>query len=158
MRALVLGLLAMGAAGCGDCLPDCALGYEPVPHTCSCRPLPDAGTTDAPKAEPLASCAPAVGCVAGARCVEGCPRYRVTSSVPPVGVCTVPGRDSCGCGVVADPCETPGTFCLMPACCDFEGICVTAEERAAICARPEGAHFDCTTTDAAPCDADLCIP
>jgi hypothetical protein len=35
----------------------------------------------------------------------------------------------------------------MPACCDFDGICVTPSERAAICARPEGAHFDCSSTD-----------
>jgi hypothetical protein len=35
----------------------------------------------------------------------------------------------------------------MPACCDFEGICVTPSERAAICARPEGAHFDCSSVD-----------
>jgi hypothetical protein len=37
----------------------------------------------------------------------------------------------------------------MPACCDYEGICVTPTERAAICLRPEGAHFDCTAQDAA---------
>jgi hypothetical protein len=36
----------------------------------------------------------------------------------------------------------------MPACCDYEGICVTPSERAEICSRPEGAHFDCSGVDA----------
>jgi hypothetical protein len=45
----------------------------------------------------------------------------------------------------------------MPACCDYEGVCVTPAERAAVCARPEGAHFDCTgTTDAGADAAALC--
>jgi hypothetical protein len=35
----------------------------------------------------------------------------------------------------------------MPKCCDYEGICVTPDERVAICARPEGSRFDCTTVD-----------
>jgi hypothetical protein len=36
----------------------------------------------------------------------------------------------------------------MPACCDYEGLCVTPGERAEICSRPEGAHFDCSAIDA----------
>jgi len=155
MRILFLALSTMVAAGCGDCFADCAEGYEIVPHTCSCRRVADAGLAPA---APLASCALAVGCTAGSTCIEGCPGFGTSSSVPAAGICSVPGRDSCGCGVVADPCETPGTTCLMPACCDYPGICVTPDERVAICARPEGAHFDCTATDAGICDASQCIP
>jgi len=35
----------------------------------------------------------------------------------------------------------------MPTCCDYQGICVTPAERADICSRPEGAHFDCSGAD-----------
>jgi len=150
MRILTLALLAMVVAGCGDCFVDCAVGYEVVPNTCTCRPVPDAGVADASvaKGAPLASCVPASGCAAGSTCIEGCPASRMSTPAPAVGVCSVPGRDACGCGAVADPCDTSGTVCLMPACCDYPGICVTPEERGAICARPESAHFDCPTSDA----------
>lgn len=96
-----------------------------------------ADAADAPIA-PLASCTPTASCGAGSDCITGCP-----TSGPERGVCSVPGRDMCGCGAVLDPCETPGTVCLMPACCDYKGVCVTPAERADICSRPEGARFDC---------------
>lgn len=134
------------------CFPECVPGYEPVPNACICRPIKDAGGSDAPSdqaetgdaAETLASCAPGTTCGAGSLCIEGCPSSANPSIGAVPGVCGVPGRDTCGCGVIADPCDTPGTVCLMPACCDHAGICVTPTERAAICARPEGAHFDCS--------------
>jgi hypothetical protein len=46
----------------------------------------------------------------------------------------------------------------MPACCDYDGICVTPAERAAICARPEGAHFDCASDAGAVTDATPLCP
>lgn len=165
-RLIVISVLAF-AASCSTskCYPNCAQGYEPIPNGCGCRPAQDAGRFDAPvdqtegrdtggqaeggdSGSALASCAPATGCGTGSTCIEGCPSSARPSigSVP--GICSVPGRDSCGCGAALDPCTTPGTVCLMPACCDYEGICVTPPERAAICARPEGAHFDCSSVDA----------
>ena len=154
MRILGLALLAVMTAGCGDCAVDCAIGYEVIPGTCNCRPIPgyDAapapGNDAAPAGGPLASCVPGSLCADGSRCIEGCPHLQGFSPNPANGICGVSGRDGCGCGVVFDPCDTPGTSCLMPACCDYQGICVTPDERAAICARPEGSRFDCTTVDA----------
>jgi hypothetical protein len=82
-------------------------------------------------------------CPAESSCVQGCP-FGSGPLIPNVGgVCSVAGRESCGCGLVPVPCTTPGTECLMPACCDYSGICVTPEERAAICNGPDGVRFDC---------------
>ena len=146
-----LALLACvtAAPGCGKCIADCADGYEPIPNSCSCRPILDAGSADssadtasaadATDAGALASCLLGTNaCGTGSTCIQGCPN---TGSL--AGVCSVPGRDTCGCGGVLDPCDTPGTVCLMPACCDYMGICVTPAERVAICARVESGHFDC---------------
>jgi hypothetical protein len=147
--ALALLSLVAAAAGCGECIPDCADGYAPVPDSCSCRLIHDAAapdnstdtsdTTDAGAGETLASCRLGTNtCGTGSTCIQGCPNAGSLA-----GVCSVPGRDTCGCGAVLDPCDTPGTVCLMPACCDYRGICVTPAERAAICARHESGHFDC---------------
>lgn len=147
------------AAACGECIADCADGYEPVPNSCSCRPIQDAGSADrsadttadaasnadATDAAMLASCLLGTNaCGTGSTCVQGCP-----NAGSQVGICSVPGRDTCGCGGVLDLCDTPGTVCLMPACCDYQGICVTPAERAAICERVEGARFDCAAVTAA---------
>jgi hypothetical protein len=164
------GLIAIGAifavlagASCksSKCSVDCAAGYEPVLNACACRPVADAGTdrgsvgsdgssspdsSDAARDRGLlASCEPGSSCGSGSTCIEGCPASVRASIGSEGGICSVPGRDSCGCGAVLDACQTPGTVCLMPACCDYEGICVTPAEHAAICARPEGAHFDCAS-------------
>ena len=147
MKILGLALLAALAAACSSrCYPDCIYGYEPVPGECTCRPIPDSGA--GPAGGPLASCVPGSTCADGSRCIEGCPYASGFSANPANGICGVPGRDTCGCGAVLDPCSLPGTVCLMPKCCDYEGICVTPDERVAICARPEGSRFDCTTVDA----------
>jgi hypothetical protein len=122
------------APACGQC--KCLLIYDGA--------APDSSTdtgdaTDAGAGETLASCLLGTNtCGAGSACIQGCPN---TGSL--AGVCSVPGRDTCGCGAVVDLCDTPGTVCLMPACCDYQGICVTPAERAAICARVESGHFDC---------------
>ena len=157
---MVAGAVLAGLAGAGcksRCQIDCALGYEAVPDACSCRPIPDAGmdrnASDAAGGKdaatgdggPLASCVPGGTCGTGSTCIEGCPASARPSIGAVGGICSVPGRDTCGCGAVLDTCQTPGTVCLMPACCDYEGLCVTPTERAAICARPEAVHFDCTT-------------
>ena len=106
----------------------------------------DAATDATVDAATLKACAPNVPpCGAGRTCILGCARDN-----PERGVCSFPDRDSCGCGAVLDECETPGTTCLMPACCDYPGVCVTAVERAAICGRPEGAGFDCVTASQGP--------
>jgi hypothetical protein len=172
MIGAVLAVLAIASCKSSKCSVDCAPGYEPVPNACACRLVADAGAdlngsdaSDGSSAAdgsdagsdrgPLASCEPGSSCGSGSTCIEGCPAS-VKSSIGSVGgICSVPGRDTCGCGAVLKTCQTAGTSCLMPACCDYDGICVTPAERAAICARPEGAHFDCTSdagaaTDAAP--------
>jgi hypothetical protein len=154
----VVSLLLASSCSTSKCLPDCIPGYEPVPNACSCRPVQDAGIKDATAEqmetgnaeEALGSCTPDAGCGSGSLCIGGCPSSAMPSIGAAGGICSVPGRDTCGCGAVLDPCTTPGTVCLMPACCDYEGICVTPAERAAICARPEGAHFDCFSFDAGP--------
>ena len=90
---------------------------------------------------PLGHCSPGKPtdqCPSSSLCVEGCP-----SQGPAGGVCSVPGRESCGCGVVLQPCTTPGLNCLMPSCCDYEGLCVTPEEQATICAGPDAVRFQC---------------
>ena len=153
---VVTVLVLAGSCSTRKCNVDCIQGYEPIPSGCGCRPVPATGGLDASvdqaeggdSGSALASCEPATGCGAGSTCIGGCPSSAKPSigSVP--GVCSVPGRDTCGCGAVLAPCTTAGTTCLMPACCDYEGICVTPSERAAICARPEGAHFDCSSVDA----------
>jgi len=160
MRCWALLSFVMAAPGCGECIADCADGYEAVPNSCSCRPIQDAGSADssadtaadaassadATDAATLASCLPGTNaCGASSTCVQGCP-----NAGSQTGVCSVPGRDTCGCGGVLDPCDTPGMVCLMPACCDYQGICVTPAERAAICARVEGARFDCAAADPSP--------
>ena len=163
MRQPILCLLLLSfvaaSPSCRECMASCAYGYEPIPDSCSCRPILDGGandsnadtaadaaTADATDAATLASCLPGTNaCGAGSSCIQGCP-----NAGSPAGVCTVPGRDTCGCGGVLDPCSTLGTVCLMPACCDYQGICVTPAERAAICARVEGARFDCTAAGPSP--------
>lgn len=163
---IALGALAavLAAPGCksSKCYPDCVAGYEPVPNACTCRPVADAATdgassdaTDestvldaASDGSPLGSCVPGSVCGPGSTCIEGCPASAKPAIGSVGGICSVPGRDTCGCGATIDTCTTPGTVCLMPACCDYEGICVTPAERAAICARPESAHFDCSSIDA----------
>ncbi len=141
MKLLVLALLAVLTASCGKCAVDCAPGYEVIPNTCDCRPI---AYTDGSAGTPLGACSSSGTCLYGLPCIEGCPASRLGVTNAPGGICGMGGRDTCGCGGVDDPCETAGTVCLQPACCDYQGICVTPEERVAICARPEAIHFDCS--------------
>jgi hypothetical protein len=107
-------------------------------------PSPDAGVSfDA--GAPLGPCRPgaADACPVGSSCVQGCPNVSSPTLTTPGGLCSVPGRESCGCGVVLSPCTTAGMGCLMPACCDFEGLCVTPAERVAICSGPDALRFNC---------------
>jgi len=94
---------------------------------------------------PLAHCIPAEphGCVSGSKCVEGCPSSQSPQISAAGGICSVPGREACGCGVADMPCTSPGFKCLYPSCCDFEGLCVTQAERADICAGPDAPRFAC---------------
>jgi hypothetical protein len=96
-------------------------------------------------ATPLAHCVPgeASSCVTGSHCVEGCPSNLLPSGVARGGICTGVGRESCGCAANPAPCTTPGLECLLPACCEAEGVCVTPEERTAICAGPDAVRFAC---------------
>jgi hypothetical protein len=142
MRLVVAVLIGMLAASCTECYVDCAIGYEQIPHSCSCRPIPYSGGAPG---TPLGSCMADATCLFGLTCIEGCPSSRLGLADPIAGICSIAGRDTCGCGAVDDTCETAGTVCLKPACCDYQGVCVRPEERAAICARPEGAHFDCAS-------------
>jgi hypothetical protein len=77
-------------------------------------------------------------CRSGSECVQGCLNRLPT----PGGVCSVSGRESCGCGVIPSPCTTPGLVCLT--CCDSAGLCVTPAEKAIVCAGPDSARFDCS--------------
>jgi hypothetical protein len=132
--ALLLGIWLWGCSSSSN---------EPSVH-------PDAGAThgdaaaeapvDAPS-EGLGPCAPnaADACGASSVCVEGC----AIAGKPVGGLCTVPGRPRCACGIVASPCESPDLDCLLPACCDLEGLCVTAAEKAKICAGPDAFRFAC---------------
>lgn len=92
-------------------------------------------------AGPYPSCDPAQGgaCGEGSFCREVCP-----GDGSAVGFCTIPDRDSCGCGGVFDPCDTAGTTCLMPSCCDYWGLCVTPDEGDSICDGLFAEHFDCS--------------
>jgi len=139
-----LGLVALVVAiGCGSSLQRPADGAA---GTGGGDDGGNDGAADAPPAATLMACAPNVPpCGAGRTCILGCARDN-----PERGVCSFPDRDSCGCGAVLDECETPGTTCLMPACCDYPGVCVTPVERAAICARPESAGFDCGNASQGP--------
>jgi len=142
MRIVGLVLIALALDGCSKCAVDCAEGFEVVPDSCDCRPIPYSGETSTP----LAPCGADSTCYYGLTCIEGCPASKLPSGTSAGGICSMGGRDKCGCGALADACETPGTSCLMPACCDYQGLCVTPAERATICARPEGVHFDCSKT------------
>lgn len=82
-------------------------------------------------------------CSSGSICVEGCP-YGWNSNIPSTGgVCSVPGRESCGCGAFLQPCTTVGLHCLFPSCCDFLGVCVTDAEERALCAGADAVRFRC---------------
>ena len=124
-------LLGLALAGC---------------HTAAAN-APDASGDAAPDAAPaeaLGHCDPlGAPCSGGVECVEGCPFSVRPGAGPRGGLCRVPGREQCGCGIVPSPCTTPGLDCLMPACCDDEGLCVTPQEKATICAGPDAFRFDC---------------
>ena len=151
---LALAFLSLVAAAppCDQCKCGLILDAAAVDSSADAA-TNDASAADATEAGTLASCLLGTnGCGAGSTCVQGCPNAGSLA-----GVCSVPGRDTCGCGGVLDPCDTPGTVCLMPACCDYQGICVTPAERAAICARVESGHFDCTgaTDDLLPLSSSV---
>jgi hypothetical protein len=125
--------------GSGDAsLSDAAL---PIAGPPDAGAAPDADAALPAEAEVgLDPCIPDAGgaCPAGSICVEGCPR-----PTSPGGLCTVPGRERCGMGIVPNPCTTPGLDCLYAACGDLEGLCVTPTERARICAGPDAVRFAC---------------
>ena len=109
---------------------------------------PDGGDEDVAGTEAgavLGPCAPGGqdACPAGSMCVQGCPSSGAAGAKPPGGLCSAPGRESCGCGIIPSPCTTPGLDCLLPACCDNQGLCVTPQEKATICAGPDAFRFAC---------------
>ncbi len=105
--------------------------------------LRDAGGRDAIAcAAPLERCGDEVPCCeAGSECVDPCRTG---------GLCSVPGRDGCGCLESLDECETPGTTCLFTPC-DAPGVCVTHEEMRAICEAGAPPCFECPS-----CGDGLC--
>jgi hypothetical protein len=106
-------------------------------------PSEDAAADVAPVAA-LGHCDPlGAPCGGGVECVEGCPVSARPGAGPRGGLCRVPEREQCGCGIVPYPCTTPGLDCLMPACCDDEGLCVRPQEKAMICAGPDAFRFAC---------------
>jgi hypothetical protein len=109
----------------------------------------DAESKDGPlesgTSAPLVHCRPGQDdqCPSRSVCVEGCP-FGFQSKIPsPGGICSVPGREPCGCGAFDQPCTTPGLHCLYPSCCDFPGICVTPDEETAICKGSDAVRFAC---------------
>lgn len=77
-------------------------------------------------------------CGQASSCITGCP------SKGGGGLCSVAGREMCGCGIIDQPCTTPGLECLYPSCCDYQGLCLTPAERQAVCSGPLAAQFNCT--------------
>ena len=77
-------------------------------------------------------------CGQGSSCIVGCP-YQGNG-----GLCSVVGREACGCGAIDQPCTTPGLECLYPSCCDYQGLCLTPDERQAVCDGPLAEKFNCT--------------
>jgi hypothetical protein len=136
--------LALGVALAG-CHANSPVGPKADAGDANQRDEADEMSLDAPPGEALGHCVPGPNeCVAGAVCVQGCiPRAYPGTGKPVGGLCTFPGRERCGCGIVPAPCTTPGFDCLSPACCDFEGLCVTPEEKAVICAGPDAFRFAC---------------
>jgi hypothetical protein len=106
---------------------------------------PDAAPDAVTNSKPLEHCVPgdASACGSQSHCVEGCPSSALPAGNASGGICTGAARESCGCGVNPTPCTTPGLECLLPSCCDYEGLCVTPEERAAICKGPDAVRFAC---------------
>jgi hypothetical protein len=143
-----------GRIGCrwalliGAALASCD-SHAPTARDASVDAAPDAALDDAAPhaapAEALGHCDPLAAnpCLGGVECVEGCPYSARPGAGPRGGLCRVPGREQCGCGIIPDPCTTPGLDCLMPACCDDEGLCVTSQEKATICAGPDAFRFEC---------------
>ncbi|MEL6179549.1 MAG: hypothetical protein AAFS10_11380, partial [Myxococcota bacterium] len=92
----------------------------------------DMSDTDGPPSAMFERCDQDGVCGPDSRCVgRDC-----TEGADALGLCTLPERSSCGCGVLWQDCETAGTTCLA-AGCDHEGLCVTPEEMRVICAAPE---------------------
>jgi len=132
--------------GCCSCSPGVRSGdlvctdqlcYAPAPAPAP--PAPDAGILVGCSGEgdPL--------CGKGSSCIEGCPDKGGG------GLCSVVGRETCGCGaIVYQPCTTPGLQCLYPSCCDFQGLCLTPAERQAVCSGPLAAKFNCTSAVGSP--------
>jgi hypothetical protein len=150
-------ILSLGLAGCGSRTGNDLAGLWPMGAPDGAGGGPDADAHDAlvntdgppnevpPLIAPLSHCVPGEPsrCPADSSCVAGCP-YGQNASIPTAGgLCSVPGRESCGCGAVVQPCTTQGSTCLMPSCCDNEGLCVTPDEQAAICAGPDAVRFQC---------------
>ncbi len=163
----VLVLVALGCGGrsvsfrlTADAGPDCstascapALCGESCTSPCGCCScIPgergeDLICTDrgcyAPAAAPDAGMLAACGsqgdpaCGQGSSCVVGCPFQGGG------GLCRIAGREMCGCGAADQPCTTPGFECLYPSCCDYEGLCLTPDERQTVCSGPLAAKFDC---------------
>jgi hypothetical protein len=106
---------------------------------------------DANTGSPFGHCAPTRrDCPSGSFCVEGCPHGFGNNIPNQGGICSVPGRESCGCGAISQPCTTPGLHCLRPSCCDFPGLCVTVAEENAICAGPDAVRFACGSQSDVP--------
>lgn len=143
---------AIGAGG-SSTSGDASLGTGGVVASGGSDGMPsDAGMNDGSRESgavdagtPLAHCTPSQSdqCPSRSVCIEGCP-FGFMSSIPsPGGLCSVPGREPCGCGADDQPCTTPGFLCLYPSCCDFLGVCVTPDEKTAICQGPDAVRFAC---------------
>lgn len=121
-----------------------ALDSETPETSDSMTTVRDARTDDRmTPAAPLTHCLPssAAPCESGSICVEGCPSNPALPD--PGGICSVPGRETCGCGAMPQPCTSAGLDCLMPSCCDYPGLCVTPDEKDVICGGPDALRFDC---------------
>ena len=172
----VLGLLALGCAnrpvslrqtadagsncatvGC-SAPPLCSQGCTAPCGCCLCTPGERSGDlvcTDqgcygpvaaAPDAGILVACSGEGDplCGQGSSCIGGCPLKGGG------GLCSVAGRETCGCGIIDQPCTTPGLECLYPSCCDYQGLCLTPDERQTVCAGPLAAKFNCAPAVGSP--------
>jgi hypothetical protein len=115
--------------------------------------------TDSPSSEcsliagaPAEACGCDGACMAGARCIRDIVSTVTGSHPGGFAVCTSTDAGLCVCGVWLDDRCQGGAGCVCPGA-DDNGLCLTPEQKATLCAGPLAKSFNCSFTpsvDAAP--------
>jgi hypothetical protein len=123
------------AAGAGGVAGSGGRGGSPA--DASIEAGPDACSAPAGAAGEPCGCG---ACAGGAVCVSACAVGGGSRNV-----CTAPAAQvgTCVCGVVLDDRCTGGASCICPVSCDGIALCLTAAQRAVLCAGPYAANFSC---------------